>query len=233
MMTLFMENSPFDLGCRGADLLATAVRDLLTKQKTVLCAFCGGNSINPLLSALLTKSLPWSNVQIFLTDERLVRIDSSDSNYKHLNDSLFAGLVENGFLPKENVHPFIMKEFLPDFGISLYQKELESYGKAPDIVIVSAGEDGHIASLFPNHASVQNKGHRYSMVENAPKPPVQRMSLSSSQIQTAHFSIILFSGQAKKKSFEIFLQEKTSVLECPAVMVKQTEKTFVLSDIKR
>ena len=47
-----------------------------------------------------------------------------------------------------------------------------------DLALMGIGEDGHIASLFPGHRALLDDDLRAVAVEDAPKPPPRRLSLT-------------------------------------------------------
>jgi 6-phosphogluconolactonase len=70
---------------------------------------------------------------------------------------------------------------------------------ALDLVLLGMGEDGHVASLFPNaSAEVINSAKPFLAVENSPKPPLKRISMSYAIIAAARQVWVLASGTGKK-----------------------------------
>ena len=49
---------------------------------------------------------------------------------------------------------------------------------ALDLAILGVGEDGHVCSLFPGHAGLTEEDLRAVAIEDAPKPPARRLSLT-------------------------------------------------------
>jgi len=47
-----------------------------------------------------------------------------------------------------------------------------------DLALLGVGEDGHICSLFPGHRALMADDLRVVAVEDAPKPPPRRLTLS-------------------------------------------------------
>ena len=68
------------------------------------------------------------------------------------------------------------------------------------MVLLGMGEDGHTASLFPEHQHPENE--LTHAVYNAPKPPPERVSLSRKALSQNHNLIIMVTGESKQESVE-------------------------------
>ena len=73
-----------------------------------------------------------------------------------------------------------------------------------DIVLLSMGEDGHIASLFPNH--VYPEDQMIVVEHDSPKPPKERVSMSYKQLNRAHYIFKLIIGESKQKAVTLLQQ---------------------------
>lgn len=71
----------------------------------------------------------------------------------------------------------------------------QDFGGALDGVILGAGPDGHIASWFPGRA--EPLGGCVSVVEDSPKPPPVRMTLTRRVLERVRWSVLLAGGAAK------------------------------------
>ena len=67
-----------------------------------------------------------------------------------------------------------------------------------DILLLGVGEDGHIASLFPNSPILQETKQRVVMVVG-PKAPYSRITITPSVITDAGALFVLAPGLAKSK----------------------------------
>ena len=65
-----------------------------------------------------------------------------------------------------------------------------------DVLLFSVGEDGHIASLFPNKASLQERKRRVIPI-TGPKPPFKRLTITPQVIAKARSVFMLANGSAK------------------------------------
>ncbi len=168
----------------------------------------GGRSVKGIYEQLDLKGC-----EIFFIDEREVPLDSEESNY-----NLVKGM--------DNVHPYDYTK-----GVHAYGNELSDYGGKFDLVIVSAGEDGHIGGLFPNHHSVQNRTTGFIRMDDSPKLPKQRMTASRKLLETAQVGIVVFFGKGKRKALETFQNESISVEHCPAKIIKNIPEWYVVTDL--
>ncbi len=137
-----------------------------------------------------------SNVHFFWADERCVPPDDPESNFKLARELLFAPLR----IPENQIHR-IRGEDSPITAVKSAEAELRRVILGPrfspspqrgkgvepqpvlDLVFLGMGEDGHVASLFPDApAEVVNHPGPFLFVENSPKPPPRRVSLSYAAI---------------------------------------------------
>jgi 6-phosphogluconolactonase len=63
-------------------------------------------------------------------------------------------------------------------------------------VLLGVGEDGHIASLFPDHPAVHASGVCVG-VPDAPKPPPERLTLTLSVLEEVEHTVLVATGAAK------------------------------------
>jgi 6-phosphogluconolactonase len=76
-----------------------------------------------------------------------------------------------------------------------------------DLIFLGMGEDGHVASLFPEAPSeVLNCAVPYLAIENSPKPPPRRISLSYAAVAAARQVWVLISGAGKETALRASLR---------------------------
>lgn len=165
------------------------LKNLLTQsfegwaQEGRSCAISGGATALIFLPALRAAKVDWAKITLFWTDERAVPADDPESNY---------GIAERMLLSPlgaQAPRAIRMPADLPDLGEAAMKYDdvlaAELEGRALDLALLGVGEDGHVASLFPGHPSTQEgpaSPDRLSLravaVEDAPKPPKRRLSLT-------------------------------------------------------
>ena len=134
--------------------------------------------------------LPWSRVFITWSDERRVRLDDPASNYGMAR----AALLDHVPVPAHQVFP-LTEENLPD----LDRVPKDGAGLPTfDIIHLGIGEDGHTASLFPGSEALNERHAIVRAVDDAPKPPPQRLTLTLPVLNAARAVLVMVSGASKR-----------------------------------
>lgn len=221
---MIIQGSRKQLAEKAASILYDTVLRLLKEKEKVVIAVPGGTSVAAVYENFRGYSLPWERIHMFLLDERLVAAEHPESNYKLIRDHMGHDVVP------VMIHQFIYDAKKPMQGVVAYNEELECCGGRFDIVLASSGEDGHIASLFPKHPSLEKEQQGFFLLDDSPKPPPGRMSASFDLIRQADTGIVLFLGSAKAKALHHFLNPELSYKECPARIMLELSHSYVLTD---
>ncbi len=221
-MTEIIRGQRLDLEKKASKIIKDSILSLLNKKDKVVFAVPGGRSVSGIFKLLIKEDIPWQKVHIFMVDERLVPLEDSESNFK-LAKELFLDKIS---VPKESIHPFIV-----DKGIKEYEGELKVVGGAYDIVLLSAGEDGHVGALYPNHRSIESESEYFLVMNDSPKPPPNRMTLSKKLLLRSKVVLIMFLGKGKRGAFEKFMDKGTDPIACPAKLVQSINESYAFTDI--
>lgn len=218
------------------DVLGTfksEIQEILQSKTSVNIAMAGGRSIGSFLSYLKddAAAIDWSKINIFMLDERLVPIEHEESNFKKIHEELLTSLLSGSRISPDNIHPFIFTEGSECEGVKEYQAALDIKGGFFDIALISIGEDGHLASLFPKHPSIDDTSSGFILVDDSPKMPKRRMSCSKSLLLRTKVGIAFIQGEGKREAFVKLQDENTIVRDCPAVLIKDMEKSYIYTDI--
>jgi len=180
----------------------------------------GGRSIIPVLDAL--RRLPDEILRdsyFYLADERI----GSDYNQHMLKEQLFNDLLrERRITEKQLVFPDLSDSAIRT--AQLYAPLVP----APNIVFLGVGEDGHIASLFPNHP-ILTSDKIVDVVTDSPKPPPERITMTYRAFSVHTVVVLLFFGSAKAEAFNIFGRE-TDFKKSPAAYFKSLKQLHIIHD---
>jgi 6-phosphogluconolactonase len=158
-------------------------------------AIPGGRSPGPVLTALAKHLSPFLRERLHLlwVDERAVPIGHADRN----DLPTLAAWQAGGPLPA-HVHP--MPAEAPDLtaAAQAYATTLATAtrGGPLDAALIGIGEDGHFASLFPQHPGLRDLDPVFAVVDS-PKPPAARLTLSLPVLSQTTLRIVLALGAAK------------------------------------
>lgn len=150
-------------------------------------------------------------VDFYFGDERCVPPNHQDSNYNLTTSLLFPMGVPKNI----SMHRMEADHIDSEFAAGLYEKLLP---KSIDLILLSVGDDGHIASLFPN-SSALHEDRRLVMPVLAPYPPYKRFTITPKVIKGARNIVVIAEGVAKKKIYEKALQEPDDIDSIPARLV--------------
>lgn len=222
----------------AAERAAKAIYDEACRidAKPVTFGLPGGRSVVPLLEKLLLLSSTvsaerWKNFHFFMLDERLVPLDSPESNFRLLESVFFRHLIEQRLITKSQIHPFVYNQATTDAGTHIYHHLLLQFGGKFSVAIAGVGEDGHIGGLFPNHPSILCEAEGYFAFHDSPKPPPRRMSASKNLLSKTQCFVALFFGSGKQTALQNFHDRSLSVVECPAKLARKGTSCYVVTDI--
>ena len=156
------------------NLLTQSFEDWAQDGRSV--ALSGGATALIFLPALRAAKVDWSKITLFWADERAVPADDPESNY---------GIVERMLLSPLGAkapRAVRMPADMPSLGEAALKYDdvlaTELGGGALGLALLGFGEDGHVCSLFPGHQALAQNELRTVAVEDAPKPPKRRLSLT-------------------------------------------------------
>ncbi|AGL15674.1 6-phosphogluconolactonase [Actinoplanes sp. N902-109] len=183
--------------------LVTKIIDAQALRGRADVVLTGGRVAAKVLTAV--KDLPasgaidWSAVDLWWGDERFLPAGDGDRNETQARAALLDALP----LDPARVHAMPASDG-PDgddaaAAAARYAAELAAGSGHFDVLMLGVGEDGHVASLFPEHPDATGTEAAIA-VHNSPKPPPTRISLSMPTIQSADEVWLVAAGPDKAVS---------------------------------
>ena len=155
----------------------------------------------------IARKVSFAGVHFFWADERCVPPDDPESNFKLANDLLLAPLR----IAPAQIHR-LHGELPPEEAVNQANAELlsavptENGQPVLDLIFLSPGEDGHVASLFQNARFEPEKNAKcnapFIFVPDSPKPPPRRISLNYNAIAAARQVWVMASGAGKEDALK-------------------------------
>jgi 6-phosphogluconolactonase len=189
----------------AGDRLVDAITDAIEKRGTAQIVLTGGGTGIGLLKRVGERGekIDWSKVHLYWGDDRFVPEDDDERNYKQAREAL----LDQIDIPAANLHP--MSASGAEFGDDLdaaardYERVLAANADdgqpAPDfdVHLLGMGGEGHINSLFPETPAVRETTRLVLGVEDSPKPPPRRITLTLPAVQRSREVWLVVSGAAK------------------------------------
>jgi 6-phosphogluconolactonase len=176
----------------------------------------GGNSVGVAYEIAASLESDWSNVDIWFTDERCVPTSDERSNYRMIEERLL------GRVRTHRVHR-MRGELGRDQGATLYEQELGSLDRF-DFIVLGLGSDGHIASLFPLHPTLDITERKVVGAEAGLEPFVDRISLTLPMLRNAK-EIVFFATGANKADACVQAFDGEPSRETPGSLVRAIRGT--------
>ncbi|MBU1567487.1 MAG: 6-phosphogluconolactonase [Proteobacteria bacterium] len=192
-------------------------------------ALSGGSLIEIISSGLcsdpLRGSIDWSSWHVFWADERWVSSSSPLSNYG-LAAKLFFSRVS---IPRDQIHAtdnaIKPSETAKDYESVLAKIFQPPEGRMPrfDLILLGVGEDGHTASLFPDHPVLAERRAWVVSVSDAPKPPPIRITMTLPLINNARNLVFVAVGPSKADIVSKVFNPQMQNQELPARLVNPSD----------
>lgn len=164
---------------------------------TFKLVLAGGTTPQKVYRLLADANVDWAKWIIYYGDERCLPVGHPDRN-NVLAEQAFLNKVS---IPSEQIFT-IAAETDPVTAAQDYQP-IVANALPFDMVLLGLGEDGHTASLFPNH--VHNENELTHPVFNSPKPPSERVSVSAKALSDTTHLVFLVTGENKQDIVKAWL----------------------------
>ena len=164
----------------------------------------------------------WNHVHIFFGDERCVKPDHPDSNFKMATDAFLSKVK----LPDSHIHRLkgeadpataaldYENEIRTAFGLVVGDCSIPSF----DLVLLGMGADGHTASLFPETVALTERS-KMVVANWAPRLSAYRLTMTPVILTRSARVFFLVTGADKAKRLSEVLEGPYCPNQTPAQLV--------------
>lgn len=158
----------------------------------------GGSTPGPLYDRLSRTPAPWDHVDVTVSDERWTLPGAEGSNDRMLHQRLLTGHAA-----RANYVGLRTEHETPEGAEEACDQRLRQMARPFDVTLLGMGDDGHIASLFPNAPGLDCALDLTSERLAAAMRPAQaagstaRMSLTLRALRDSRLIILLMKGEEK------------------------------------
>lgn len=154
-MDIVVYESPQDVSIGVADRIAGLIDG---SDGPFSLGLAGGSTPEAMYRELRSRPAPWHRVTSWLSDERWVPHDDERSNGRMASETLI------DHVDSELIRPDFASSLSPEESARTYERALmaDLDGRAPELITLGLGEDGHTASLFPDSPALAERDKLYA-----------------------------------------------------------------------
>lgn len=174
---------------------------VIARKNVMNIALAGGNTPKTtygVLSDFYRNKIEWNKIQFYWSDERCVTPDHPESNYLMAKVYLLDRLP----IPEGNIHR-VFGEQDPEaeairYG-NLIQRLVPQVSGVPvfDLIMLGMGEDGHVASIFPDQMALFEDASLCAVATH-PLTGQKRITMTGRLLHNARNVTIMATGKAKE-----------------------------------
>ena len=191
----------------------------LNLRKNLNILISGGSSLKKIFSLIISRNVDLSNVNLILSDERIVSEKSVNSNVCN---------IKNNFINK------IRKEKRPNFifpsikNINMSNKNIYKNFKyklnvLPNLAFIGVGKDGHIASIFFNDIKIQYTNSPFLICKKK-NEKFSRVSLDMKYLINIPKTVVIIQDKKKSEILKDMLNYKTISIKKPILHLLRKSK---------
>ena len=187
-----------DLADAIAERLREVIADAVASRGVAHVVLTGGSMGEASARALAPlDDIDWAHVHLWWGDERFLPAGDAERNETQAREVL----IDVVGVPAANVHAMAASDGPDgddlDAAVARYRDELATVAPRFDVVMLGMGPDTHVASLFPGHATTRVDNTSVVALNDSPKPPPQRISLTFPALNAAREVWLMIAGADK------------------------------------
>ncbi|KAJ2354616.1 suppressor of los1-1 [Coemansia erecta] len=224
------------------EFIAHASSEAIAKHGRFTIAFSGGSLPATACKHLRSNhSIDFSKWYVFFADERCVKLDSPESNFRLVREELLDSLVQQGRgIPSDQVM-VINDDLIESTRLVAddYLVKLQSVFSSTtrpnrfpefDLVLLGIGPDGHTCSLFPEHPLLEERSAWVAAIDDSPKEPPRRITLTLPIVNHARKVAFVVTGAGKKGTVKAIVDDKDERLPAALVAPVKGDAYWFLDD---
>jgi 6-phosphogluconolactonase len=181
----------------AAQAILNASQKAIRQYNGFHIVLAGGTTPRRVYELLRSMDADWQAWHIYFGDERCLPADHAERNSRMAE----LAWLEHVNIPASQIH-IIPAEQGAEAAASAYA-EILSQVDMFDLVLLGLGEDGHTASLFPHHDwGTHHDAPATVAVLDAPKPPLQRVSVTARRLSLTRQLMFLVTGPGKRQAID-------------------------------
>jgi 6-phosphogluconolactonase len=205
------------------------------KEKGSFDVALAGGSTPKLLYGLLVDDpelrslVPWDKMHVFFGDERHVKPDHPDSNFRMATESM----ISKSPLKPEQVTRIKGEYPVAEDAAKEYDQYLRTYyklaeGQFPrfDLVLLGMGSEGHTLSIFPGTKALR-ENHRIAVHNWVGKVLMDRITLTAPAVNNAANVILMVTGADKAPALTAVLERFYEPDQLPAQLIQPTNGSLL------
>jgi len=232
---LYVQNSSEDVVRALAEYVLQAQKEAVERKGRFTVALSGGSLPKNLSGLIGMQGVDWDKWQVYYADERAVPFDDPDSNHALCTKEFYSKVP----IPEANIHPIdtSLLDDLEELSDS-YEKALilqfasKDSARFPifDLMLLGMGPDGHTCSLFPGHELLAEEDRWVAYLEDSPKPPPRRITLTYPVINHALRVVFVATGESKQEMIAKVLDSPELGLPCSRVRPTGGSVTWIVDE---
>ena len=160
----------------------------------------------------------FAGLHIWWSDERFVAADSVERNAFPFHKTVTNTQI--------SIHEALASDVAKNIDEAVADYDLALENVDIDLNILGLGPDGHVASLFPGIADIDDHRKVFAITDS-PKPPAVRVSFTMSLINSAQEVWIVAAGESKADAVTKIIEGDLSI---PASYVRGNSHTRLIVD---
>lgn len=201
------------------ELIEKYANEALTARGVFRVGVSGGSLAKYLSTGLPLITTDFSKWKIFFCDERYVEENDPESTFGVYKAKLIpeVSLTEDNFVKINQSIP--LADCASEYETKLRTIFDVNQSEIPvfDLLLLGMGPDGHTCSLFPGHRLLEEQNLLIAPIDDSPKPPPSRVTMTFPLINNARCCIFGMAGSAKADMVKRILVEQEPL---PAKLVQ-------------